>query len=108
MSGLTRTRSGNFYIEDSIKIDEFKKLVANGELDKIIMPVVRVLEKYKKVYISSLAEKFVENGNKISLNFLNDEKLIENEVVLAIDWNNKIIGLYQVLGECIKPLTRLI
>lgn len=108
MSDLTRTRSGNFYIEDSIKIDEFKKLVANGELDKIIMPVERVLEKYKKVYISSLAEKFVENGNKISLNFLNDEKLIENEVVLAIDWNNKIIGLYQVLGECIKPLTRLI
>lgn len=108
MSSLTRTRSGNFYIEDSIKINDFKKAVSENRTDEIIIPVEKILENYKRVHISSKAEKFVVNGNKISLSYVKEKDIAEGEKVAAVDSKKRIVGIYDVKGDFIKPVTMLI
>lgn len=107
MSDLTRTRSGNFYLENSIKIDDFKNTVAEGKLNDILMPVEKVLSNYQRVHISLDAEKLVLNGNKVSLSYLTEKDISSNSKVIA-EFNNKIVGIYEVLGDFIKPITMLI
>lgn len=108
MSALTRTRSGNFYIEDSIKIEDFKKAVLEKRTNEIIIPVEKILENFKAVHISSKAEKFVVNGNKISLSYVEEKDIAEGEKVAAVDSKKRIVGIYDVKGDFIKPVTMLI
>lgn len=106
MSNLTRTRSGNFYIEDSIKINDFKDMVSQNKLNEILLPVEKVLSNYKTVNIDSKAEKFVLNGNKISISYIDEKDIKETKVVAK--FNNRVVGVYEVLGDFIKPITMLI
>lgn len=106
MSDLTRTRSGNFYIEDSIKINDFKDMVSQNKLNEILLPVEKVLSNYKTVNIDSKAEKFVLNGNKISVSYIDEKNIKETKVVA--NFNNRVVGVYEVLGDFIKPITMLI
>lgn len=106
MSDLTRTRSGNFYIEDSIKINDFRDMVSQNKLNEILLPVEKVLSNYKTVNIASKAEKFVLNGNKISVSYIDEKDIKETKVVAK--FNNRVVGVYEVLGDFIKPITMLI
>lgn len=106
MSDLTRTRSGNFYIEDSIKINDFKDMVSQNKLNEILLPVEKVLSNYKTVNIDSKAEKFVLNGNKISVSYIDEKDIKETKVVAK--FNDRVVGVYEVLGDFIKPITMLI
>lgn len=110
MSSLIRTRAGNFYIKDSIKLDEFKKLVQNGETSQYLQPIDKVLHDYKKIIVNKNMNKLLYNGNKINLNdiFGNDIKLNDDENILVYDCENNIIGIYKVSDKYIKPLTMLI
>lgn len=110
MSSLIRTRAGNFYIKDSIKLDEFKKLVQNGETSQYLQPIDKVLHDYKKIIVNKNMNKLLYNGNKINLNdiFGNDIKLNDDEDILVYDCENNIIGIYKVSDKYIKPLTMLI
>ncbi len=108
MSDLTRTRSGNFYIENSIKINDFKELVEDNRLNDILIPVEKVLSNYKIVHISSKAEKYVLNGNKISFAYLSEKDLKEGDKAMAVFDNKKIVGIYEAIGDFIKPITMLI
>ena len=108
MEELLRTRSGSFYIDKSIKIDEFDKILKEGRLNEILMPIDLVLSSYKKTVVSSKANKFLYNGNKISLNYIKSKDIInQNEKILIYDEESNLIGIYIVLEDCIKPLTML-
>lgn len=107
MSKLTRTRSGNFYIEDSIKIEDFKSITEDNKLSDIIIPVEKVLSNYKRIHISSKAEKFVLNGNKISLSYVSEKDIKLGDKVAA-EFSCKIVGIYEVTEGFIRPITMLI
>lgn len=107
MSKLTRTRSGNFYIENSIKIEDFKAITADNKLSDILIPVEKVLSNYKRVHINSKAEKFVLNGNKISLSYISEKDIKSGDKVVA-EFSYKIVGIYEVAEGFIKPVTMLI
>ncbi len=107
MSDLTRTRCGNFYIENSIKINDFKELVADNRLNEILIPIEKVLNNYKIVHISPKAEKYVLNGNKISLAYLTEKDIKDRDKAVAV-FDKKIVGIYEATGEFIKPITMLI
>ncbi len=108
MSALTRTRSGSFYIENSVKINDFKEVVKENRLYEILLPIDKVLENYKKVHINVKAEKFVLNGNKISLSYIVEKDINEGEKVAAVYADKGIVGIYDVTGDFIKPVTMLI
>lgn len=108
MCELTRTRSGNFYLKDSIKLEDFKKAVLEDKVNEVIIPVESVLKSYKQVNINPKAEKFVLNGNKISLSYIREDNLLIGEKVTAYFENIGIVGIYEVTEGFIKPITMLI
>ena len=107
MSSLVRTRSGSFYIKDSIRLDEFRTAVESGNIEDIILKPESVLRDYAKVTVSEKADKYLYNGNKISVSFLNKD-VNEGEKLRVYDKNNRLIGIYEVKGGFIKPITMLI
>lgn len=106
MSALVRTASGRFTLDNSIRLDAFKQLVKEGRIDEILLSPEEALSDYKRVTVSKAAEKYLANGNKIRLNYC-DIKLSEGERVTVFDEENKIVGVYLVMEDCIKPLTML-
>lgn len=108
MSSLTRTRTGSFYINDSITVDEFRKLADNNSIHSILMNIDDVMSGYKKVIVSEDANKLLYNGNIIKNEYLmnNDAEIGDN--IFIYDCNNSLIGIYRVFDGFIKPLTMLI
>ncbi len=107
MSSLVRTRSGSFYIKDSIRLDEFGAAVESGNIEDKILEPESVLRDYAKVTVSEKADKYLYNGNKISISFLN-KGVNEGEKLRVYDKNNRLIGIYEVKNGFIKPITMLI
>ncbi len=107
MSALTRTRSGSFIIEDSIRLDELKRLLSENRLSDVLIPPEKVLKDYKCVHISPSASKYAENGNKISLSYIKEKDLNIGEKVTAF-YADGLIGIYEVTEGFIKPVTMLI
>ena len=107
MSSLLRTKTGKFYIQDSINLSEFKDYVFKKRYDDIIIPIDKVLSELKKVIVSNKAYKFLYNGNKINLTYLSAEPNY-NENVLAYDSSGKLIGIYIRRENFLSPLIMLI
>jgi tRNA pseudouridine55 synthase len=107
MSSLIRSRSGNFYLENSIKIDGFKKLVGDGNINDVLIPMDVILKDFNTITVTKEAEKFVVNGNPISKNFLSTKEMDKGGQVVLKDWDNNIVGIYTVEEEFIKPKTML-
>lgn len=106
MSGLTRTRTGNFYLKDSIKLDELKKIAEKNEVENVIITPENVLNNFDKVVIDSDANKYLYNGNKIDIKYVKGS--LGTDKLLVYDSYNKLIGVYEVTGKYLKPVTMLI
>lgn len=97
MSALLRTRSGQFYLENSIKIDEFRALMSEGRTDKVLIPIEDVIGECKKSRVAPKANNYLYNGNKINVGFLFEKKNIQDgDRVLLYDKDGRIAGLYKV------------
>ena len=107
MSSLIRSRSGNFYLENSIRIDDFKKLVGDGNINDVLIPMDVILKDFNTITVTKEAEKFVVNGNPISKKFLSTKEMDKGGQVVLKDWDNNIVGIYTVEEEFIKPKTML-
>ena len=83
-------------------------MAVDNRLNEILQPMESVLSQYLKVIVDKKAEKYLYNGNKISINYLNKKNINENEKVTVYDCNNRLIGIYQAVDGGIKPITMLI
>lgn len=100
MSALTRTSSGNFLLENSIKLDKLKEEAQKGEVEKYIISPDNVLSGYKKFVVGKKAEKYLYNGGKIySAYFERGDNAKEGEIVLGYDCAGKLIGIYTYLFD---------
>lgn len=108
MSSLLRTRAGNFYLEKSIKLDELKKIVSEGNLEQILMPVDEALNEMQKIKVLEEANKYLYNGNKINARYIMNSKLLQEQRVLVYDFKDRLIGIYEFNDGFIKPLTMLV
>ena len=109
MSYLLRTRTGNFYLDNAIKLEDIDRVLENNNIKDIMIPMEQVLSDYNKFIVTKNGNKFLYNGNKISFNYIQNKKdLKENEKIIIYDEDNNLIGIYVVLIDCIKPLTMLI
>lgn len=99
MDSLIRTRSGEFTIDKSIRLDELEKIVLNNSLDSVIIPVDAVFKDYVALLIGKLYDKYVYNGNKIPLQAAEDQYDFTAEDkgtrFRIYDSNNKFIGIYE-------------
>jgi tRNA pseudouridine55 synthase len=109
MAELTRTRSGRFSVENSIRLDELKTIVDEGSLDTVLMTMDTALSGYSRVIADEACDKLLRNGNPLRLDAVkSDEVVNDGDKVVMCDYNNNIIGVYIRLGALFKPVTMLI
>lgn len=92
MAGLIRTKSGNFFIKDSIRLDDVSE-------DSII-PIQKVLEDKRKVFVNDKFYDKIINGCKISV--------IDNDVEKAVVFcKNQLIGIGNIKNGILTLQTNL-
>ena len=65
MKSLVRTKTGNFLLENSYKLDEIEKLVKENRVSEIIIPIEDVFKNLQRVDVSGYAGILLENGGII-------------------------------------------
>ena len=65
MKSLIRTKTGDFLLENSYKLDEIEKLVKENRVSEIIIPIEDVFKNLQRVDVSGYACILLENGGII-------------------------------------------
>lgn len=108
IKSLLRTRVDKFKVEDAYTLAQLEGLSKFPESEwTFLSPIDDVFQKYLSVTTTDKAQKLVDNGNRIPVEFIidfSDEKAIE--CVRLYDANNRFIGLYTFVKECneYKPI----
>ena len=95
MGSLIRTRSGNFNIENSITIEEIRRLAETGTLDELVIPMVNALS-FTKATVSEKCEKAMYNGTALKIiDVVIDREPANGETVLMLNNEGVLVGLYE-------------
>ena len=114
MAELLRTRTGAFSLENAIKLDELKALADQEKVETVLLTMEEALEDFPVVKVSEKSQKFLYNGGKIQERFLTEKPavLTEGEIVATYDYENNLVGLYEMKKEesnfFIKPFKMLV
>ena len=84
---LTRTKVGNFKVEDAYKLDELDNFK--------LIDTIEALSHFKKLKLNDEMIQRVKNGHKLKFN-------IEEDEVLIVDKDNNIIAIYEKDGVIYK------
>lgn len=78
MKTLLRTKTGDFLLDDSYKLDEIEQIMKDGRIDDILIPVERIFKELPRVNVKGYEQKLLENGGILEPKFLNLKKPPEN------------------------------
>ena len=97
MGDLQRTESGGFFIEESKSLEEFDA----GDL----MAIDQIFKNKVKLIVKPTGQKFLDNGNKLSLNFVQNKEMITKEVPDYLVYNQagKFYGVFEIEKDMLKP-----
>ena len=109
MKHLTRTRVGEFVIENAITLSQLEDLVREERVEEFIKPVDRLFVQYPKVKVSTKSEHaLLTNGNPLAARKLrmNEEHRVDGQWLRLYDLDDRFVALYQYDTEKrrIKPL----
>jgi len=94
MGELLRTVSGDFCIENSLKLDDIKELVSKDEIEGYIIPPDRIFKEYPQIHASYEALKYIKNGNKVERNLVHYNEWEERSKYRLYTDKGQFIGLY--------------
>ncbi|MCT4544174.1 MAG: tRNA pseudouridine(55) synthase TruB [Vallitalea sp.] len=96
MSKLVRTKSSLFDIDFSVKLDDIDDYIESDRLEEIITSIDEVFEMYDKVIIDAKFNKFLYNGNKLSIDcIVGNKEVIKGKFYRVYDEESNFIGLYR-------------
>lgn len=99
MKSLIRTKSGEFTIEDSLKLSQVQELLDAKQLDSYIIKIEDMFLEYSKVIVAKEYSKFIYNGNKINSDMLENAPHGMTNKVRVYDYENHFIGLYEITED---------
>ena len=113
MASLTRTATGGFSLENTIKLGDLKAMAEAEQVESVLLRLEDVLKEYAKIFVSEKSTKLLYNGGKIRSQFFRTEGEIEaGQVVTVFDYEKNLIGLYTIIQDekdfFIKPFKMLI
>ena len=95
MQSLVRTQAGAFTIETALTLDEVERARDEGRLSEILLPIDSFLMKYPAVHVVPEFEKYLYNGNQLSLSMLSETITpVEGDGFRVYDTTGKLVGLY--------------
>jgi len=105
MGGLLRTKSGNFCVDNAVKLADLREIAARGEFGSVVMPIEVALNHFPRVAISAKADKWLKNGNKIPLDFVEADFALQNDAeYLGFDATGNLAGIFVLSGaDHIRP-----
>ena len=84
------------------------------KVETVLLTMEEALEDFPVVKVSEKSQKFLYNGGKIQERFLTEKPavLTEGEIVATYDYENNLVGLYELIKDdtsfLIKPYKMLI
>lgn len=96
MEKLLRTKSGNFVLDNTIKLSEIECLVKEDALmncDSFIT-TDEVLSDFQKIYLKDEYKRFVMNGNMIDAKMIDEDILVAGSYRVYID-SDRFVALYK-------------
>lgn len=95
MTSLIRERSGNFDIQNSLKINELDSLILNNELENKIIGVDQVFLDYPKIIVNEASNKWLYNGSKLMEHNMSEKTVLSSGHLYRIyDSMEHFIGIY--------------
>lgn len=73
LKSLLRSEVHGFLLSDALKLSEIEKLKEDEKLDEHILPVDALLDAYPILSVKDSQIKYLENGNKLSVNSFTDK-----------------------------------
>lgn len=100
MEFLLRTKVSCFELEDSLKLEEIENCVQEGRLNEILLPVDRLFEEARAVFVKSKYEALVLNGNPFGVRALkNEETFADQEQVRVYDTKERFVGIFEYRAD---------
>ncbi|ABR48822.1 tRNA pseudouridine synthase B [Alkaliphilus metalliredigens QYMF] len=93
MSFLLRIQTGDFKLENSISIEEFKDAI---NIESILLDVDVPLQHLPKVIVKQEAEKKALNGNKIAFQYLKMSQALAADTEVRVYLEKRFIGIAKV------------
>ncbi|MDO5402927.1 MAG: tRNA pseudouridine(55) synthase TruB [Eubacteriales bacterium] len=98
MQKLTRTRVGQFGIDDSLTLNQISALCLKGEFEEHLIAVDEMFPAYRKLIVLDEFAKLLYNGNKFGINAVKQPEelqLLDMEMYRIYDEKNNFIGIYR-------------
>ena len=106
LTSLRRTKTCNFSIEQSVKIEELKNLALTEISKKVLIPIDRILEDYEFTVLNKENTKNFLNGRKFNINLDIKDHILrvysENKTFLGLgkyNFKNKELAAYKLLCD---------
>ena len=110
MSALTRTRVGDFRLEDARTLGEVEEIRDGAGLESILIPAESCFEAYPAVRVSERGLRFLQNGNELHYSMLEAERggvqppdMPDGSPVRVYDSTGVFYGVYIVQRRSLKP-----
>lgn len=109
MKSLLRTQVSVFQLEHSLKLDKIQELMENNQVEQFMIPVDTCFWHLPKAMIQKEDEKYLYNGNILSLPQLQIDGIKElegKEQIRVYDSQNTFTGIYEysIAKQCFQPV----
>lgn len=105
MMKLTRTRVGDFRLDDTLTLNQISALVLKCEIEQRMVDIDNIFKDYPEITFAEEIDRYLHNGNKISGdNIPDDIRAVDNERYRVYDSAKDFIGIYELREEVLYPV----
>lgn len=95
MKSLVRTRSGDFYLEDAVTLDEIEKLTQQQRIGEKIVPVEEMFLNLFRAHTVPQADRKLMNGNALTCDELGIPDAGAGEMIRVCDSRGHFAAVYR-------------
>lgn len=98
---LRRTKCGNFSIDDTILLENLKKMVHSGDANKVLLPVVTALRDIAELAVTGADAAKLRHGQAVSPRSYQDKNLKEGVAIATFD--GELVAIVRIEEKRISP-----
>lgn len=96
MASLVRTCVDRFVLEEAYTISQIEEIMQMGDVEKILVPLEAVFEKYPKVVVKNAGMRYLLNGNPVGASLCRMPQLSEDgTLVRMLDEKDNFYAVYR-------------